>query len=492
VLMRWSDVQVQIANFAGDRVPGLSPAFVLHQMAREVERYRYWYFGLVTNSVPNPLLWVFKAATIIGTLALAVRSAHVIKNVGAGLRAGPASLDNVGAGLRAGPPIRFADRKGPLRLLILVVGSVLIFAAFINNKVPVYLPHLLIGFSLAAGFAVDEVARATRMPVLVLLFVAGHGAAGIAYYEKWYSSVAKSELVPYESTEATLRALVPPGPKYIFASPQFWIPFHANTGTTFYSYAAAQPIRAGLSVELAGVSDTRPTYLIVDEQQWLPELVGGVSQPTTAWQHDWMQFIDGGCRLDAMALGTAHGTLALYRCELSESVVAGPEPPAVRIVGGDSSYSIGDIVMSQSAVDLSGWTRYDDPRRTATAHPEVRLEDHGLRISGTGWPGIVKMFDAEPGQPYLVRASTRNAGARDLLYLGTWRQRQLQSLSGASSSGIPAALGVPSWFPADRAFIATAPQVQVLVYSEAPETDFVITSFVVFRLTPRATAWSTR
>src|SRR5438093_3136319 len=291
VLMRWSDVQEQVANLAGDRVPGLSPAFVLHQMARELERYRYWYFGLVTNSVPNPLLWVFKAATIAGTLALAVESFRADDHLGAvgadtqvrPYEIGDVRVGNVGAGLRAGPTIDFADPRGPLRLLILVVGSVLIFAAFINNKVPVYLPHLLIGFSLAAGFAVDEVARATRMPVLVLLFVAGYGAAGIAYYEKWYSSVAKSELVPYESTEATLRALVPPGPKYIFASPQFWIPFHANTGTTFYSYAAAQPIRAGLSVELAGVSDTRPTYLIVAEQQWLPELVGCVSQPTTAW-----------------------------------------------------------------------------------------------------------------------------------------------------------------------------------------------------------------
>jgi len=102
------------------------------------------------------------------------------------------------------------------------------------------------------------------------------------------------------------------------------------------------------------------------------------------------------------------------------------------------------------------------------------------------------MFDAQPGQSYLVRATTRNARPGDRLYLGTWRQRQLQSLSGASSSGIPAALGVPSWFPGDRAFIATAPQVQVLVYSEAPDTDFMITSFEVFRLTPRATPWSRR
>jgi hypothetical protein len=189
-----------------------------------------------------------------------------------------------------------------------------------------------------------------------------------------------------------------------------------------------------------------------------------------------------------MAPGTAHGTLAAYRCGLSAAITTRPDPSPVRIVGGDEVYALGGIVLSQTAADLAQWTRYDDPRRTAAAHPEVRLEDHDVRISGTGWPGIIKMFDAEPGQKYLVRTMTRNTRDGDLLYLGTWRQRQLQSLSGASSSGIPAALGVPSWFPSDRAFIATAPQVQVLVYSEAAATDFAIASLDVFRLTPRAAA----
>ena len=98
------------------------------------------------------------------------------------------------------------------------------------------------------------------------------------------------------------------------------------------------------------------------------------------------------------------------------------------------------------------------------------------------------MFAAEPGTRYLVRANTRGTRAGDLLYLGTWKQRQVQSLSGASSSGIPAALIPEPWFPHDRAFIATAPQVQVLVYSEAPATDFVIGSLDVFRLTPKRVA----
>jgi len=252
-------------------VPGLSPAFVLLQMSREIERYRYWYFGLVTNTVPNPVLWVFQAATIAGTLALAAESFGPnnagaglrANNVGAGLRAGPASLGNGGASLRAGPPIRFADRSGPFRLLILVVGSVLIFAAFINNKVPVYMPHLLIGFSLAAGFIVDEAARLTRNArarpavrrrlrrrrrCLLREVVLEHRQEASSCRTSRQRQLSGRSCRPDRNTSSRRRSS--------------GFPFHAEIGTTFYSYAAAQPIEAGGSVALAGVSDAHPTYLV--------------------------------------------------------------------------------------------------------------------------------------------------------------------------------------------------------------------------------------
>ena len=77
----------------------------------------------------------------------------------------------------------------------------------------------------------------------------GRGARGgstasraSAYYEKWYQTQRKSELVPYESTEATLRALVPEGPKEVFASPNLWVPFHGQPGVRFVAYTGATPI----------------------------------------------------------------------------------------------------------------------------------------------------------------------------------------------------------------------------------------------------------
>ena len=467
VAARWHDVQIQIGNFAADRVPGLRPSFLLQQIAQEPQRYRDWYFGLVTASVPNPLLWAFKIAIVAGFVVAIYRAVRP-REVGGYAR----------------------DPRGPLRLLMLAAGSALIFAALINNKVPVYLPHITIGFALVAGLAVSEAIRLlpARRAAATLAFVVLYGGAGAAYYEKWYSTALKSELVSYESTERTLRALVPGGPKYVFASPQFWTPFHAEPATTFYSFAAGQPIASGGGVALPGAQPDRPIVLIVDELQWLPELVGA-SSSTTEWQRSWIQFIEDRCAIDAVAYGTAHGTLASYRCTLAGDRPSRPSAGAwPRIVGGDAEYRVGECVARQPAEVLARWPRYDDPRRTPASHPDVRLDRAGLRISGTGWPGVVTTFAATPGDAYLISPATTRARDGDLLYIGTWQQPQVRSLSGAASAGIPAPLAAPRWFPRERAFRATSPQVRMLVYSEAPRTDFVISSLDVYRLQPAGEA----
>jgi 4-amino-4-deoxy-L-arabinose transferase-like glycosyltransferase len=460
VASRWHDVQIQIGNFAADRVPAWRPATIWHEITLEVSRYNDWYFGLVTSSVPNPLLWLFRIAIVLGVVVLVVR---------------------VVSGARRTD----ADSRGPGRLLILSVGTAVIFAAFINNKVPVYMPHVLLGFSLAAGVFVSE--AAALLPgwrPLALALLGAYGLAGVFYYEKWYSTARKSELVPYENTVATLRALTPAGAKYLFASPQFWPPFHEEPGTTFLSFAAAQPHETDGFLALGGASDDKPIVLLVDEAQWLPELTAGVSHPAESWQRDWVSFIETRCVLDGYALGTAHGTIAAYACGLARR----PPVRVPRIVGGATDYAVGEPALSQAAEKLAHWTRYDDPRRPSSAQPSVALTGEGVRISGNGWPGIVKMFDATPGERYLVRTDDSMTRDGDLLYLGTWQQPQVRSLSGASSAGIPAPLISERWFPRERAFIATAPQVRVLVYSEAPSTDFLISSLDIFRLVPATAA----
>jgi hypothetical protein len=352
----------------------------------------------------------------------------------------------------------------------------------INNKVPVYLPHVMLGYALAAGTAVSTAASwasgRTRSAVALVCVVA-YGTAATAYYEKWFARERKGELLPYEATAATLRAIVPPGPKYIYASPQFWVPFHAESDVTFYSFAAGHPSIDAAGTSLDGAAGDRPIVLVVDESQWLPELVG-VSSSTREWQQTWIAFIEHHCALEAVALGTAHGTLAAYRCGLDATPsVAGP-----RLVGGETTYAVGAPVLEQRADDLSRWSRYADPRRNGSEKADVRLTPAGVEISGSGWPGIVKPVAATPGEAYIVRTVVDGTRDGDLLYLGTWQQPQVLSLGGAGSAGLATSLHLPAWFPSDRAFRATATEVRLLMYSEAPETDFRVTSLTISRLTP--------
>src|SRR5262249_55425683 len=316
IATHFDEVRHQVATFVPERVPFASPARIAAEVVKEAERYRTWYFGLVTNSVPNPLLWVFQLVVVVGLVIVAWRVAR-------------------GGRRRRGEPV----------VLTLAVGWAAIFAAFINNKVPVYMPHLLIGFSLLAGAAVDGVAegiaRATSASLarprplvataLVAVFVAGYGAAATAYYEKGYSSVRKSELVPYERTAATLRALVPAGPQNLYGSPHFWPPFHAEPDTVFRSYAlGAERVRTN-----------RPVHLLVDESQWLPDM-RAVGQET--FRRSWTAFIEERCTIEAIALGTAYGTIAEYVCGLEKPVAKQP-----LIVGGTTIYRVSDRVADFAA-----------------------------------------------------------------------------------------------------------------------------------------------
>jgi 4-amino-4-deoxy-L-arabinose transferase-like glycosyltransferase len=446
VIARWTIVQQQIATFASPRVPGWRLSFLLTQILAEAERYRGWYFGLVTNLVPNPPLRVFQIASAIGVVLLALEAKR---------------------------------SSGARRVLVLAVGAAAIFAAFINNKVPVYLPHLLIGFSLAAGYAVVRAARVLRVPALALIGVMLYSAAGVAYYERWYRSALTSELVPYERTEATLRTLVPPGPSVVVASPHFWTPFHDDSGVTFLSYSSGAPeARSDGRAAFDLVTGDRPLWLAVDEYQWMPDAESVQRALPPGASRGWIWFIGEHCVLAGEALGTAYGTIALYRCQMDGR----PDAAPLRIVGDAVEYVPGDSALRQTSAELSLWPKYEDARRSSSSRPSVRLDDDGLRVSGTGWPGIQYPFPAARGERYLVRSDVARARPGDLLYLGMWQHPQVLSLSGASSSGIAVPLMLPAWFPHDRAFVATGSPVRVVMYSEAPETDFLVRNFSIHRL----------
>jgi hypothetical protein len=451
VLANWAEVKVQIGNFAGDRAPSLSPSVIATHVAREGERYRNWYFGLITNDVPNPFLWAFQLATIAGV-------AYVSRRL-----------------------VRTRGREpGVLLLAILVSGAFVIFAGFVPNKAHVYMPNLLLAFSVAAGTAIAAAfgampARASVAAVFVVLY----SAASVAYYEKWYDSQRKSGLEPFEVTERSIHALTPPGPKEVFASPNFWTAFHAEPGVRFVSYTGATPIASARGrMRLDGFGVERPIFLLIDESEWRTAVVDPSYGYSGEWRDAWARYIAEQCVARGVAYGTAYGNLGWFECSNETAPAAGD--PA--IVGNGRRYRPQPPIWAPTAETLAAMPRYVDERRAADATPAVvELTGEAVRIKGTHWPGIETHLSVTAGRPYLLTFDAEGAQPGDILYLGRWDRAEVQSLSGGSTAGIFAPLAETPWFPGDRAFVATADRVWLRIYSEAPSADFRIRSI---RLSP--------
>ena len=143
-----------------------------------------------------------------------------------------------------------------------------------------------------------------------------------------------------------------------------------------------------------------------------------------------------------------------------------------RIVGGATEYEVGETCCGRRPpISRTGRdTRIRGATRRRRRHGS-RSPATALRIAGSGWPGIVRCSTAKPESG--ISCATDDAATRDgdLLYLGTWREPQMQSLAGSSSSGIPAPLIPQPWFPATVRSSRLGPRFECSIYSEAPRTD---------------------
>jgi 4-amino-4-deoxy-L-arabinose transferase-like glycosyltransferase len=453
VAANWAEVQVQIGNFAGDRAPGLSPATIWGHMQREVERYRGWYFGLITNDVPNPFLLAFQAAAAAGLAFVTVRVT------------------------------RPEQRTAYALLATLSVGLMVIFAGFIPNKAHVYMPNIVVGFALAAAALLVAVSgRITRRSVaLVAALAITYGVASMAYYHRWYASQRKSELTSYEAVARAVELLVPPGPKDVFASPNLWVPFHADPGVTFVAYTGATPRQHDSGYALDGFGRGRPIYLLVDESEWKTVATDPAGGYTQEWREAWAGYITNQCAVRGIAYGSAYGNLVSYECSNEQRPVAS-EP---FIAGDEQRYRLGPPVWAPDDEELAALPRYEDPRRTAAAPPAiVEVVDDAVRIAGSEWPGIETHLQVTPGQSYVLLADAEGAVPGDIAFLGRWDAPQVTTLFGAGSAGFFLPLAETTWFPGDRAFVATAPHVWLRIYSEAPHADFRLRSIALHTLEP--------
>jgi hypothetical protein len=309
-----------------------------------------------------------------------------------------------------------------------------------------------------------------------MALIVSHTAAGVAYYEKWYAITKRSELLPYESTVRTIDHLLPDGPKYVFASPHFWIPFAGKPGVTFYSHAAPAPDGEDGRMWHRWLRDDRPVFLVVDERQWKPELTNPIGD--RVWQSTWIAFIRGQCRLRSYAPATAYGTLAAYEC-----AKAGPPPERPVFIAGDSGRYTPRPAVIADGPDLHDWQPYADPRPGAGAS-KVTVRSDGVEVGGPRWPGLERTVRLRPGEPYLLVADVAGQSEEDLVYVGRWSPTEVTSLAAGSSGGIVEPAVRPDWFPGGHAFVPVLPSVRVLFYSERPGADFTIKRVAIHPLQP--------
>lgn len=450
VLTHRDEFVAQLNMFAIERVPSLQPAEIAAQVVRESERYRNWYFGLITDTASiNPILRVFQVAAAIGVVWVVARA-----------------IGGVAGRER---------RRSEELLAALAVIVMAIFAAFIPNKALVYLPHVLLALSLAGGCALWWCASAAAArfrlghseAVALVAVVAGISAPAAVMYERWYYRTSQSELTPYADTDRTLRLLVPPGPKYLIASPTFWLAFYDDPATKFVAYTAAGPYH---TVEPKGfftrrrildLPQDRPYYVLVDDNEWRSILYDPAYNQE--WRDTWLDYLEHSCSLAGVAVATAHGNIALYRC-WNQGAPQSIEPIYVH---HQQRYRRGPAQWRATPSELAHWSLY-------TPGTTVEEEANDVRVAGSR-AGIFGDVGVKPDRPYLLDMDVSGGRPGDLLSIYS------VSPTGTLSSGRWLPLRSATWFPSGTIVEPRDPTIRLYLYSESA-TDFRVRSLVLFTL----------
>jgi 4-amino-4-deoxy-L-arabinose transferase-like glycosyltransferase len=442
----------QLERFAIERVPGLSPATIWFHVSQEPIRYRDWYFGLITQELASPILITFQVSAGCGVAYLLWR------------------LWNT----RGERP-----RASPERLAaILTFGSIAIFAAFIPNKALVYMPNLLVGLAIVAALVLVRALQSvpvafTRLRAelhpAVAAFVVLFALAGVWVYRDWYAAMQATELRPYEETDAIIADLVPPGAKYLVASPTFWLPFYDQPEVRFVSYTGAGPydtndpaILATKPKSLFDFPDDRPLYLLIDEVEWRAVLNDQTYD--RFWREMWISYIRSACAPVRVAFETSHGALTVYRCWPDRQKRPTRLEYSVRL----REYVPGAVAWTATAEDMLQWRPY---------RPDTRVGSEGdtVRVTAARGGGIYADVPVEPGMLYLLRAEAEGVQLSDLMAVheigangAPVRSRWLKLVSN-------------DWFPTGMVVQPTTSSLQVYLYSETP-TDFRVRRVELVRL----------
>jgi 4-amino-4-deoxy-L-arabinose transferase-like glycosyltransferase len=451
IATNWQEFNAQLKIFAIERVPSVNWRVILAHVIAERSRYHDWYFGLITQTIPNPLLGFFQMCVAAGGAWLVIRLVR--------------------------RPI--AEEVGPERqTAVLAFGTAAVFAGFIPNKALIYMPHLLVGFSVLAAWALVTLwsaARHRRQPYATVgaamwAILCVESIGGVWLYESWYASMRRTTaLTPYETTEKTLRALVPPGRKYLFASPTFWLAFYDDPQVTFVADTAAGPYRGerdeGLFTRrsLYEFAQDRPVFALVDDEEWKTLLLDEAGMDRT-WRTSWSAYLASSCALTSAAFGTAHGTLALYRCWNDRA----PEAQSPWYLYAGNRVRVGQETWAAASGDLAGWRVYREGTVVAPVGDTVRISaEHG--------GGVFTDVAVRSGTLYLASFDVDRATVNDLA-----------SLHSVAPNGTLVAsdwikLARPKWFPGGGLVRARAQTLRIYLFSES-RTNFLVRGVQLYEM----------
>jgi 4-amino-4-deoxy-L-arabinose transferase-like glycosyltransferase len=445
VLQNFAEFRGQLEKFAIERVPGYSPSVIWYHITQESSRYRDWYFGLITYELTNPLLVLFKWCTVAGAIVIVWR---VWRDRG-----------------------QSASVRSETLAAVLAFGAAVIFGAFIPNKALVYLPNLLIGFAVVSGFFVvwlfDRVVppsavAAIRIRPLVACAVMAHGLTAVAFYQYWYLLMSGSDLRPYEETHAIVESLVPPGPKYLVASPTFWLPFHDDVDVKFISYTGAGPyetvdISEGYARRrsLFELPQDRPTYLLIDETEWRAVLDDPAYN--AEWRETWLTYLRTACSLDRVAFQSAHGILALYRCWPDRRA----RPLRVEYLHAGGWLRDGRLAWHADARAMANWERY-------TSTTELSVDADRVHVQASGAGGIVADIPVEAGATYLLKPAVTAVAPGHVLAIAEMADGRVARRRGSR-------LAAEGWFPAGAIVQPGSDTLRVHLYADTG-TQFSVRS----------------
>ena len=469
LLIDREDIARQLANNSS-RFPSLSLSLFLDTAAQEFGKYSYWYFGLITDATPNPILAVFKAFALLGYVFVLGRTALQWP--------------------------RLKHDADWLRLLTLCLVVPLFMGVVVANKSHTYIINVLPPFALAAGVLLATAGALIGAGVIrvagegfgrlingLLLLAIVVGSAGFAgrFYDDWFRRM-RGTLATYEETTRSILAALPKGPATVVVNPVFLLP-DKRPDIRFVSNAHLLPevntdfvvsnCKASIPVPDAFKSGWRlPLFVLVDRDSF--EINTSLSACGLAWRQRAAEHFSQHCVVRSRIYTTNWDLLLLYECMRAGEGRPSETPGRPEIVIGGQRFRPSETTAEFGPSVIGSW-------RPIKSGQTVEVDAAGAHIKGGHGAGLVTTFKTAelgllPGDVIAVEVAIDDTRPTDTLSLHGGIATKPHLLEGGLQSGQSGS----SWHslgsrPADGGPVSvvgriTGPTFELYVYSETSMT----------------------